>query len=409
MRLASIKAALNDFQAGKFIIIVDDEDRENEGDLVIAAQCATPAAINFMAREGCGLICIAMSGEIIDRLQLPLMTPPNKNQSGFGTNFTLSVEARHGVTTGISAHDRAHTVSVLIDPHSSAQDIVIPGHMFPLRAQDGGVFTRRGQTEASVDMARLAQLQPAAVICEIMSPDGTMARLPELLRFGQKHDIKVISIADLVTYRQQTEKDCSIHLQQPSTITFVDSAQLPTKHGIFEVHAYIDQQNREHLALIKGDIQEKVPLVRLHSQCMTGDLLGSLRCDCGDQLDAALSCIAQEGQGVLVYLQQEGRGIGLANKIRAYALQDEGMDTVEANVALGFPADGRDFGVAGAILQALGITAVRLMTNNPQKTAALQKHNIQVVEQVPHQHGIRAENQFYLQTKAEKLAHTFNF
>ena len=409
MSLASITTALDDFQAGKFIIIVDDEDRENEGDLVIGAQFATPEAINFMAREGCGLICIAMAGQMIDRLQLPLMVPPNKNGSGFGTNFTLSVEAKNGVSTGISAHDRAHTISVLIDPQSRPEDIVTPGHMFPLRAQTGGVFTRRGQTEASVDMARLALLPPAAVICEIMSPDGTMARLPELLRFGQKHDIKVISIADLVAHRQLVEEGYTYPKQYQSPVTFVECAELPTKHGTFQVHAYTDQQNREHLALTLGNLQTEPPLARLHSQCVTGDLLGSLRCDCGDQLDAALARIAQEKQGVLIYLQQEGRGIGLANKIRAYALQDEGMDTVEANVALGFPADGRDFAVAAAILQDLGITAVRLMTNNPTKTPALKKHGIDVTEQVPHQHGIRAENQFYLQTKAKKLAHAFNF
>ena len=409
MSLASITAALDDFQAGKFIIIVDDEDRENEGDLAIAAQFATPEAINFMAREGCGLICVAMSGEMLDRLQLPLMVSPHKNGAGFGTNFTLSVEAKRGVTTGISAYDRAHTISVLIDPQSVPEDIVMPGHMFPLRAQAGGVFARRGQTEASVDMARLAQLSPAAVICEIMSPDGSMARLPELLRFGQKHGIKTISIADLVAYRQLVEKGHSYPQQPPSPVTFIERAQLPTKHGIFQVHAYADQQNREHLALTLGDLQAESPLVRLHSQCITGDLLGSLRCDCGDQLDAALVRIAEEECGVLVYLQQEGRGIGLANKIRAYALQDEGMDTVDANLALGFPADGRDFAVAAAILQDLGITAVRLMTNNPRKTAALKNQGIHVTEQLLHQHGVRAENQFYLQTKAKKLAHALNF
>lgn len=403
--LATVEEVLADFQAGKFVIIVDDEDRENEGDLAIAAEYAMPDAINFMAREGRGLICVAMAGPLVDRLRLPLMVPPAQNRSGFGTNFTLSVEARTGVTTGISAHDRARTIAVLIDPASTAADIVTPGHMFPLRAQEGGVLVRRGQTEASVDLARLAGLTPAAVICEVMATDGTMARRPELEALAAQHGLKIISVQALIDYRRQLGKSAVEPLPSPTPVMRVDAAHLPTHYGEFQVVAYLDAQRQEHLVLQHGQRTGAAPLVRIHSECATGDLLGSLRCDCGDQLQAALQRIGAEPYGLLLYLRQEGRGIGLANKIRAYALQDQGLDTVEANLALGFPADGRDFGIAAAMLRDLGVARVRLLTNNPQKAAVLITHGIQVKELVPHEVGARPENYAYRRAKAEKLAH----
>ena len=410
MPLTAIKEALADFRAGKMVIIVDDEDRENEGDLAIAAAFATPEAINFMAREGRGLVCVALAPELVDRLQLPLMVPSSKNRSGFGTNFTVSAEARKGVTTGISAYDRAQTVSVLIDPTSTPDDIVTPGHVFPLRAHPEGVLGRRGQTEASVDLARLARLTPAAVICEVMAPDGTMARRLELEAFAARHDLKIVSVAMLEQYRQQRERRMNGSTEgwgekQTPVVTRVASACIPTAYGNLRVTAYADMQRNEHLALSHGPLNGRVPLVRVHSECITGDLLGSLRCDCGDQLKAALCRIGQAEHGLLIYLRQEGRGIGLANKIRAYALQDQGLDTVEANLALGFPADGREFGVAAAILRDQGVQAVRLLTNNPQKVTDLRRHGIEVVERVPHQVGLRTENEDYLRTKAGKLAH----
>lgn len=404
-KLAPVEEALADFQAGKFVIIVDDEDRENEGDLAIAAEYATPDAINFMAREGRGLICVAMAGPLVDRLRLPLMVPPAQNRSGFGTNFTLSVEARTGVTTGISAHDRARTVAVLIDPASTAADIVTPGHMFPLRAQEGGVLVRRGQTEASVDLARLAGLAPAAVICEVMATDGTMARRPELEALAAQHGLKIISVQALIDYRRQLGESAVESLPSPTPVVRVDAARLPTHYGEFQVMAYVDVQHQEHLVLQHGQRTETAPLVRIHSECATGDLLGSLCCDCGDQLQAALQRIGAEPYGLLLYLRQEGRGIGLANKIRAYALQDQGPDTVEANLALGFPADGRDFGIAAAMLRDLGVERVRLLTNNPQKAAMLTTHGVQVEEVVPHEVGMRSKNYAYRRSKAEKLAH----
>jgi len=397
MSLATIEEAIADFQAGKFAIIVDDECRENEGDLAIAAQFATPDAINFMAHEGRGLICIAMTGQTLDRLGIPMMVPPDQNRSGFGTNFTVSVEARHGVTTGISAYDRARTIQALIDPASTPDDIAMPGHMFPLRAREGGVLERHGQTEASVDLAHLAGLAPAAVICETMAEDGTMARLPTLLQFAAEHHLKIISVEALANYRRQQEAQ--------ERVVAVESAQLPTLHGLFEATAYRDQRNQEHLLLRMGELEDTIPLVRLHSECLTGDAIGSLRCDCGDQLQGALQRIAQGGHGFLIYLRQEGRGIGLANKIRAYALQDRGMDTVEANLHLGFPPDARTYAIAAAILRDQGLTAVRLMTNNPRKVAGLEANHVQVVERVPHQVPARAENRRYLQTKAQKLGH----
>ena len=420
MKLATIPEALTDFQQGKFVIVVDDADRENEGDLVIAAQFATPAAINFMAAEGRGLICVAMTGADLDRLGLKQMVSPDENRSGFGTAFTVSVEAREGVTTGISAHDRARTVQVLVDPRSTAADLVQPGHVFPLRARDGGVFERRGQTEAGVDLARLAGLRPAAVICEMMAADGIMARLPDLLLFGERHEIKTISVADLVAYRRRLEGENPAPPMQAVNgngrypgekriVTRIAEAELPTAYGRFQVTAYRDEQGREHLLLRLGQLSGSPPLVRMHSECLTGDALGSLRCDCGEQLQLALRQIAAEGRGLLLYLRQEGRGIGLANKIRAYALQDGGLDTVEANVHLDLPIDGRTYEVAAAILRDQGVTAVRLLTNNPDKIAGLQACQIAVVERVNSQPQPRPENQRYLQVKADKLGHWFEF
>ncbi|MFO7540200.1 MAG: GTP cyclohydrolase II [Chloroflexota bacterium] len=417
MPLATIKTAITAFQAGRFVIIVDDADRENEGDLALAAGFVTPQAINFMATEGRGLICLAMTGPMLDRLELPLMVPPEANRSGFGTNFTVSVEARHGVTTGISAYDRARTVQVLIDPNSSRTDIVTPGHMFPLRAHPGGVLARRGQTEAGVDLARLAGLTPAAVICEIMAKDGRMARLTQLAEFADQHDLPIISVADLAAYRQRQEETAQVngrshppHTSQSSppltNVTYVDTAQLPTAYGLFQVAAYRDPSGFEHLLLYQGDLSGKPPLVRLHSECLTGDVLGSQRCDCGQQLQLALQRIAAAGRGALLYLRQEGRGIGLANKIRAYALQDQGLDTVEANLCLGFPADGRSYAVAAAMLHHQEITAVRLLTNNPAKVTGLQKNGIEVSERLPHEVAANVHNHHYLRTKAEQMDHS---
>jgi 3,4-dihydroxy 2-butanone 4-phosphate synthase / GTP cyclohydrolase II len=411
----AVATAIDDFRRGHFLIVVDDEDRENEGDLVIAAEFATPDAINFMAREGRGLICAAMSGERVDRLGLPLMVPAEANKSGFGTAFTVSVEARHGVTTGISAHDRARTIAVLINPQSTPADLVQPGHVFPLRARDGGVLERRGQTEAGVDLARLAGLTPAAVICEIMAPDGSMARLPLLREFGARHGIRLISVAALADYRRQiqgagpaTGARAGNHAPSElhSTVQRVATADLPTVYGRFQVTAYRDCRLQEHLLISRGDLSAaKAPLVRLHSECLTGDVLGSLRCDCGQQLQLALQRIAAEGRGALLYLRQEGRGIGLANKIRAYALQDQGLDTVEANTHLNFPPDARTYAAAAAILLDAGVTAVRLMTNNPQKVESLVACGIQVVAREPHLAVTQKENRHYLRTKALKLGH----
>lgn len=412
MPFATIETAITAFKAGRFVIIVDDADRENEGDLAIAADFVTPQAINFMAKEGCGLICLAMTGPMLDRLELPLMVPPEANRSGFGTNFTVSVEARHGVTTGISAHDRARTVQVLIDPQSRRADIATPGHMFPLRAHPAGVLGRRGQTEASVDLARLAGLTPAAVICEIMGEDGQMARLPQLAEFAARHDLPIISVADLVAYRQRLAGKGRVNGRispiQPNpavSVTHVDTAHLPTAYGPFQAAAYRDPSGFEHLLLYQGNLTDGPLLIRLHSECLTGDVLGSQRCDCGQQLQLALERIAAAGRGALLYLRQEGRGIGLANKIRAYALQDQGLDTVEANLCLGFPADGRSYGVAAAILRDQGVTAVRLLTNNPAKVSGLQQNGIEVVERLPHEVAANVHNHHYLRTKAEQMDH----
>ena len=396
MTLARIEEALADFRTGKFVIIVDADDRENEGDLTIAAEFAAPEAINFMVREGRGLICLAMTGERLDKLSIPMMVSANDNTARFGTAFTVSVEARHGVSTGISAFDRATTIRAMIDPATHPNDIARPGHVFPLRAAEGGVLARPGQTEASVDLARLAGLYPAAVICEIMSEDGTMARLPELKIFAVQHGLKIISIADLIAYRYRVE----------SFIRRAAETTLPTAYGRFRVTAYENTLTGEHhLALTMGEMSGAPPLVRLHSECLTGDALGSQRCDCGAQLAEAQRLVGAEGRGVIVYLRQEGRGIGLLNKLRAYALQDGGLDTVEANHQLGFPTDMRDYGVAAQILRDLGLSRVRLLTNNPEKVAGLERNGVAVVERVPLVIPPTETNGHYLATKRKKLGH----
>ena len=396
MALAKIEDALADFRAGKFVIIVDAEDRENEGDLVIAAEFATPEAINFMAREGRGLICLPLTEDRLNTLHIPMMVTSAENTARFGTAFTVSVEARHGVTTGISAFDRATTIRAMINPDTRPEDIARPGHIFPLRAADGGVLTRPGQTEASVDLARLAGLYPAAVICEIMSEDGTMARLPELEIFAARQGLKIISIADLIIYRYRVE----------SFIRRAAETTLPTAYGRFRVTAYENTLSGEHhLALMMGEPNGTPPLVRLHSECLTGDALGSQRCDCGAQLAEAQRLIAAEGRGVILYLRQEGRGIGLLNKLRAYALQDEGLDTVEANHQLGFPTDMRDYGVAAQILRDIGLSHVRLLTNNPDKVAGLERNGITVCERVPLVIQPIETNSHYLATKRTKMGH----
>jgi 3,4-dihydroxy 2-butanone 4-phosphate synthase/GTP cyclohydrolase II len=395
MALTTIEEAIEEYRHGRFVIIVDDEERENEGDLTLPAQYVTPEAINFMARYGRGLICVPMTGQRIDELRIPMMV--GRNDAHFGTPFTVSVEARRGVTTGISAADRAHTVRVLIDPDSGSDDIVMPGHMFPLRARNGGVLVRAGQTEATVDLCKMAGLYPAGVVCEIMRADGTMARLPHLKRFGARHNLKIISVNDLIRYRVQKDK----------LVERVAETALPLPMGMFRVMAYssvIDPD--EHVALVMGDVSSPEPvLVRVHSQCVTGDVFGSLRCDCGTQLEESLNRIAEEGRGVVVYMRQEGRGIGLHNKLRAYALQDNGLDTVQANRALGFPADRRDYGIGMQILVDLGVHEMRLLTNNPGKRAGLEGYGLKVVERIPIITKPNPHNVRYLETKRTKLGH----
>jgi 3,4-dihydroxy 2-butanone 4-phosphate synthase/GTP cyclohydrolase II len=393
---SGIEEALRDFRKGRLIIITDDENRENEGDLCCAADKVTPEKINFMARYGRGLICCAMSGEIIDRLELPMMT--RENRSAFGTGFTVTVDAARGVTTGISAQDRARTILTLIDPKSRPSGLVSPGHTFPLRARDGGVLMRAGQTEASVDMARMAGLTPAGVICEIMNEDGTMARLRDLRGFIRKHRLKIISIKSLIEYRFRNER----------LIQKIASPTLPTRFGAFKMHVYKDNlSGHSHFALVSGKINPDRPvLTRVHSECLTGDTLHSLRCDCGEQLEIALAEIARHG-GVLVYLRQEGRGIGFADKMRAYDLQDRGMDTVEANEALGLPADKRDYGIGAQILSDLSVRRIRLLTNNPKKIYGLEGYRLKITERVPIRVRPNKKNARYLETKREKLGHLF--
>ena len=395
MALSSIPEALSDIKAGKFVIIVDNEDRENEGDLAIAAEKVTPEAINFMAKYGRGLICLPMTGQRLDELQVPMMV--DRNTSRFTTAFTVTVEAKNKVSTGISAADRAQTVLTMVNPDSKPSDLVYPGHMFPLRAREGGVLVRAGHTEAIVDLARLAGLYPAGVICEVLNDDGTMARLPELTVMAEKFGFKIISVTDLIAYRSRHEK----------LVHRVAEAKLPTKYGEFTAIAYkSDVDPAEHIALVMGDVTGGEPvLVRVHSECATGDIFGSLRCDCGEQLAMALKQITKEGRGVLIYMRQEGRGIGFHNKIKAYALQDQGMDTVEANISLGFPADLRDYGVGAQIMTDLGIREIRLMTNNPKKVISLAGHGLKVVQTVPLVVQPNPHNRRYLETKQNKMGH----
>jgi 3,4-dihydroxy 2-butanone 4-phosphate synthase/GTP cyclohydrolase II len=392
---ATVEQALEELRAGRFVVLVDDEDRENEGDLTIAAELATPEAVNFMVRHGRGLLCVALTEERCDALELPLMV--ERNTSPFGTAFTVSVEARGKITTGISAADRAATVRTLADPATTPADLLRPGHVFPLRARRGGVLKRAGQTEASVDLARLAGMTPAAAICEVMNEDGTMARVPDLERFARVHGLRMLTVAELIRHR----------LRHETIVERVASPRLPTRWGEFRLHAFrAEITGEEHVALVMGEVEgEEAVLVRVHSQCLTGDVFGSSRCDCGTQLDLALEAIAAAGRGVLVYLLQEGRGIGLANKLRAYELQDGGHDTVEANERLGFRADQRDYGVGAQILRALGVRRMRLMTNNPGKYVALAGYGLEIVERVPLEVPPTAASRDYLRAKREKLGH----
>jgi len=389
-----IREVIDDFRKGKFVIIVDDEDRENEGDLAFAAELCTAEKINFMTKHARGLICVSLEGSRLDDLKIPMMV--QENTSRFETAFTVSVEARDGTTTGISAADRSATVLKLVDHNAQPSDFVKPGHMFPIRAREGGVLVRCGQTEASVDIAKLAGLFPSGVICEIMHEDGTMARMPQLLEISKAHGIKIISVADLIRYRTANEK----------LVKREASAHLPTKYGLFEITAYEEIATKSvHIVLHKGPIDPEIPtLVRVHSECFTGDILGSARCDCGDQLEVAMQEVAK-CNGVILYLRQEGRGIGLVNKLKAYELQDDGLDTVEANEHLGFAPDLRDYGIGAQILADMGVKKIRLMTNNPRKIVGLEGYGLQVVERIPLEISPRKENAKYLSTKKEKMGH----
>jgi 3,4-dihydroxy 2-butanone 4-phosphate synthase / GTP cyclohydrolase II len=392
---STIEEAIEDIREGKMVIVCDAEDRENEGDLTLAAQFATPEAINFMAKEGRGLICLALEPNRCDELGLDLMAA--KNESPFQTAFTVSVEAREGVTTGISAHDRARTIQVAIDPRSTPADLVQPGHIFPLKAKAGGVLERAGQTEAGVDLARLAGVTPAGVICEIMNDDGTMARVPDLEKFCAKHDMKMVTVADLIEYRRRQDKLVQREVE----------VKLPTAYGDFKAVAYRSLvDNKHHVALVKGEVEgQDDVLVRVHSECLTGDVFHSLRCDCGEQLESALSMIEAEGSGVLLYLAQEGRGIGLLNKLHAYKLQEEGLDTVDANLKLGLPADLRDYGIGAQILVDLGLSKIRIMTNNPKKIIGLEGYGLEVTDQVAIEHVPNEHNLEYLRAKKERMGH----
>jgi 3,4-dihydroxy 2-butanone 4-phosphate synthase/GTP cyclohydrolase II len=397
-KFATIEEAIEDIQQGRMVVVVDDESRENEGDLTMAAQFITAEAINFMAKEGRGLICLALTAERCDQLGLDLMAA--KNESAFETAFTVSIEARTGVSTGISVADRARTIQVAIDPGSSPRDLVQPGHVFPLKARDGGVLERVGQTEAAVDLARLAGVIPAGVVCEIMNDDGTMARVPDLEPYCRRHGLKMVTVADLVAYRRRHDK----------LVERVVSTGLPTTFGEFVAIGYRSLvDNKHHVALVKGDVAgEADVLVRVHSECLTGDVFHSLRCDCGEQLESALSMIEQEGRGVLLYLSQEGRGIGLLNKLRAYKLQEAGLDTVDANLRLGLPADLRDYGIGAQILSDLGLTSIRILTNNPKKISGLAGYGLSVTDQLPIQHVPNPHNEAYLRAKRDRLGHTLH-
>jgi 3,4-dihydroxy 2-butanone 4-phosphate synthase / GTP cyclohydrolase II len=392
---ATVEEAIEEIRSGRMVVVCDDEDRENEGDLTMAAQFATPEAINFMAKEGRGLICLSLTPERCDELGLELMAA--KNESAFETPFTVSIEAREGVTTGISAADRARTIQVAIDPQSSPRDLVQPGHIFPLKARAGGVLERTGQTEAAVDLARLAGLIPAGVICEVMNDDGTMARVPDLVAYCARHDLKMITVADLIAYRRKHDK----------LVERVVSTKLPTEYGDFEAVGYralVD--GKHHVALVKGDVAGRDDvLVRVHSECLTGDVFHSLRCDCGEQLESALGMIEREGEGVLLYLSQEGRGIGLLNKLKAYRLQEQGLDTVDANLELGLPADLRDYGIGAQILTDLGLSSIRILTNNPKKIRGLEGYGLSVSDQVPIEPTPNPHNAGYLKAKKERMGH----